>query len=57
MTLERTVELISSHADELGAVILEPISAFGLGVVAAKPAFLKSVREVTAKYEIPLDLR
>lgn len=51
---ERTVELISSHADELGAVILEPVSAFGLGVVAAQPAFLKSVREVTAKYEIPL---
>ena len=51
---ERAVELISQHADELGAVILEPVSAFGLGVVERSPNFLKAVREVTAKYEIPL---
>jgi len=51
---ERTVELITQHTDELGAVILEPVSAFGLGVVEAEPEFLKAVREVTAKYEIPL---
>ena len=51
---DRTVELISQHADELGAVILEPVSAFGLGVVEAQPEFLKALREVTAKYEIPL---
>jgi len=49
-----TVELISKHADELGAVILEPVSAFGLGVVEAQPEFLKALREVTTKYEIPL---
>jgi len=51
---ERTVDLISEHADELGAVILEPVSAFGLGVVPAQSEFLEAVREVTAKYEIPL---
>jgi len=51
---DRTVELISKHADELGAVILEPVSAFGLGVVEAHPEFLKALREVTAKHEIPL---
>jgi glutamate-1-semialdehyde 2,1-aminomutase len=51
---DRTVELISQYADELGAVILEPVSAFGLGVVEAQPEFLKALREVTAKYEIPL---
>jgi glutamate-1-semialdehyde 2,1-aminomutase len=34
---ERVVELISQHASELGAVILEPVSAFGLGVVEAQP--------------------
>jgi glutamate-1-semialdehyde 2,1-aminomutase len=50
----RSVELISQHAAELGAVILEPVSAFGLGVVEAQPEFLKALREVTAKYEIPL---
>jgi glutamate-1-semialdehyde 2,1-aminomutase len=46
--------LITQHADELGAVILEPVSAFGLGVVEAQPDFLKAVRQVTAKHEIPL---
>ena len=51
---ERTVELITQHADELGAVILEPVSAFGLGVVEAQPEFLKALRDVTAKHEIPL---
>ena len=47
-------EHISRHADELGAVILEPVSAFGLGVVPAESEFLRAVREVTAKHEIPL---
>jgi len=51
---ERVVELVSGHADELGAVILEPVSAFGLGVVEAQTEFLKALREVTARYEIPL---
>ena len=51
---DRTVKLISEHADQLGAVILEPVSAFGLGVVAAQPEFLKAVREVTTRCEIPL---
>lgn len=52
--VERTVELISREAGQLGAVILEPVSAFGLGVVEAKRDFLEAVREVTARFEIPL---
>jgi len=52
--VERTTALIEEHADELGGVILEPVSAFGLGVVEAQPDFLKAVRDVTAKYDIPL---
>jgi len=51
---ERAAALIAQYADELGAVILEPVSAFGLGVVAAQLEFLKAVREVTTKHEIPL---
>lgn len=47
-------EQISLHASDLGAVILEPVSAFGLGVVPADIEFLRAVREVTARYEIPL---
>lgn len=47
-------EQISKHASELGAVIVEPVSAFGLGVVPAEIEFLKALREVTTKFEIPL---
>jgi len=51
---ERAAELIEQHADQLGGVILEPVSAFGLGVVPADADFLKAVREVTRKHDIPL---
>jgi len=51
---ERAFTLIKQHADELGAVILEPVSAFGLGVVAAEADFLQAVRQVTTQYGIPL---
>jgi glutamate-1-semialdehyde 2,1-aminomutase len=43
------VELIEEHADELAAVIMEPVSAFGLGCVPARPEFLSAIREVTEK--------
>jgi glutamate-1-semialdehyde 2,1-aminomutase len=51
---DRAASLIAQHADELGAVILEPVSAFGLGCVAAEPDFLRSVRQVTTEHGIPL---
>jgi glutamate-1-semialdehyde 2,1-aminomutase len=47
-------ETISKHADELAGVIMEAVSGFGIGVVAAEPEFLKAVRETTARYDIPL---
>jgi glutamate-1-semialdehyde 2,1-aminomutase len=48
------VEQIKLHADELGGVIVEPVSAFGLGVVPAEIEFLKALRQVTAENNIPL---
>ena len=48
------VEQIKLHADELGGVIVEPVSAFGLGVVPAEIEFLKALRQVTAENDIPL---
>ena len=48
------VEQIKKHADELGGVIVEPVSAFGLGVVPAELEFLKALRQVTAENDIPL---
>lgn len=46
--------VIEENADELGAVIMEAFSAFGLGCVAADPDFLGAIRRVTAKHDIPL---
>jgi len=51
---ERSVALIKECASELGAVILEPVSAFGLGVVQAEAAFLQAMRQVTREHDIPL---
>jgi glutamate-1-semialdehyde 2,1-aminomutase len=51
---DRAVEQIKRHADELGGVIVEPISAFGLGVVPADLEFLQALRQVTEETGIPL---
>jgi len=51
---DRAVDQIKRHADVLGAVIVEPISAFGLGVVPADLEFLKALRQVTIETGIPL---
>ena len=48
------MEQIEKHADELGGVIIEPVSAFGLGVVPVDMEFLKALRDVTAQFDIPL---
>ncbi|HEX5327082.1 MAG TPA: aminotransferase class III-fold pyridoxal phosphate-dependent enzyme, partial [Acetobacteraceae bacterium] len=42
--------IIAEHRDELGGVIVEPFQR----LLAPKPGFLQALREVTAKYEIPL---
>ena len=42
--------LIAEHHDELGGVIVEPFQR----LLAPKPGFLQALREVTAKYDIPL---
>lgn len=52
----RAAALISAHADELAAVIMEPVAGFGMGCVPATQEFVRAVREVTAKHDIPLIL-
>jgi len=49
-----TLSLISKEAKDLGAVIVEPVSAFGLGSVPADKEFLKAIREITIENDIPL---
>jgi glutamate-1-semialdehyde 2,1-aminomutase len=42
--------LITEHRDELGGVIVEPFQR----LIAPQAGFLEALREVTARYEIPL---
>jgi glutamate-1-semialdehyde 2,1-aminomutase len=51
--LDGTAALICEHADDLAAVILEPMMGGG-GCIAAKPEFLAMLREETARAGIIL---
>jgi glutamate-1-semialdehyde 2,1-aminomutase len=51
---EAAMSLVAEHADELAAVIMEPVSAFGLGCVPAEPEFIQAMRSVTLEHDIPL---
>src|SRR5437764_962735 len=45
-----TVAIIAQHHDDLGAVIVEPFQR----MLSPVPGFLQGLREVTARYGIPL---
>ncbi len=49
--LDATVKLLRSRADDLAAVIVEPVAR---GFIAAAPGFLKGLREATADMGLPL---
>jgi glutamate-1-semialdehyde 2,1-aminomutase len=51
---EATLRLIESRASQLCAVIIEPISGFGNGLIPADKEFLASLRGITAEHAIPL---
>src|SRR5262245_32097534 len=48
--LDRTTAIIAQHHDDLGAVIVEPFQR----MLSPVPGFLQGLREVTARYGIPL---
>lgn len=48
--LDTTTTIIEAHHNELAAVIVEPLQR----VIAPQPGFLQGLREVTARYNIPL---
>lgn len=50
---EAAERVIRQHADELAAVIVEPING-QCGMVPAKPEFLQMLRDVTSELGIPL---
>jgi glutamate-1-semialdehyde 2,1-aminomutase len=47
---ETAVRLIETHHDELGGVIVEPFQR----LIPPRPGFLQALREVTARFGIPL---
>ncbi len=48
--IELTTSLIENHADELAAVIVEPMQR----TIPPRPGFLEGLRDVTRRLEIPL---
>ena len=48
--LDATERIISENRDQLGAVIVEPLQR----IIPPAPGFLEGLREVTARYDIPL---
>ena len=50
---ENTVRIISERADEIAAVIIDPLST-AAGTCIPKPEFLAALRKVTAKHGIVL---
>jgi len=48
--LDTTTAIIDAHHDELAAVIVEPLQR----VLTPQPGFLQGLRQVTARYDIPL---
>jgi glutamate-1-semialdehyde 2,1-aminomutase len=48
--LATTETIIQSHYEELAAVILEPLQR----IIAPQPGFLEGLRDLTARYQIPL---
>jgi glutamate-1-semialdehyde 2,1-aminomutase len=52
--VEHTISIIKKHANELAAVILEPLACFGLGAIPADREYLKALREVTMEKDVLL---
>jgi len=52
--IEATVSIIEENANELAAVILEPLPGFGMGALSPEKGYLEAIREVTARYNILL---
>lgn len=52
--IENSIALIKKHADDIAAVILEPVTGFMLASVPCDIEFLKAIRKITSENEIIL---
>ncbi len=53
-SLDKTEELLKKHADNIAAVIVEPLVQGAAGMIVHPKGFLKGVRELTKKYNVLL---
>lgn len=52
--VDATVSIIKEHADELAAVIIEPLQGFGMGDVLADQEYIEALRKVTKENNVVL---
>jgi glutamate-1-semialdehyde 2,1-aminomutase len=53
-SIEAAVSIIKEHADELAAVLIEPVGGFGMGDIFADKEYLEALRKVTRENNIVL---
>jgi glutamate-1-semialdehyde 2,1-aminomutase len=51
---EKSSALLRAHANDIAAVVLEPVTGFMLGCVPCDDGFLRSIRDITAEADIVL---
>ena len=52
--IDATVSIIKEHANDLAAVVLEPMQGFGMGDIPADKEYLEAIKEITEEKNIVL---
>ncbi len=52
--VEVLADMVATHADELAAVVIEPLVQGAAGIIPAPDGYLRRVREVTRRHEVLL---
>lgn len=52
--IDATVAIIKEHANELAAILIEPMQGFGMGDIAADKEYIAALREITEEKNILL---
>ena len=52
--LEETRRILSQHAGRVAAVVMEPLVQGAAGILVHPPGYLRSVRDLTREFDVPL---